>query len=264
MAGPEDSPTAAICARVESDKRCGEAGWLHRLSDDNWTPAQPRRRIASTPPPTADINFAQLASEFAATLGPEYRKTLALLLGVSEASLSRLGVGWSVDCKAYSFPMSDAAGNVRGIRLRNRSGRKWAVRGSREGLFLPANLQRKDFMLICEGATDTASMLDLGFEAVGRPSCTGATWALELLARHDNCPPIVIVADRDAPGQRGAKLLATALSPYVEAVRVVTPPRGAKDARHWKNQGAKRDDVLESIASAPILRLSAVVGRAAG
>ena len=34
--GPENDPTAVICARVESYKCCGEAGWLHRLHDDGY------------------------------------------------------------------------------------------------------------------------------------------------------------------------------------------------------------------------------------
>jgi hypothetical protein len=54
--GSDDSPTAAICARIESPKRCGEGGWLHVLRDDGptWAPWRRRielsvRRIALTP-----------------------------------------------------------------------------------------------------------------------------------------------------------------------------------------------------------------------
>ncbi len=38
--GPADAPTAAICARIESQKRCGEGGWLHQLRDDKWRPSR--------------------------------------------------------------------------------------------------------------------------------------------------------------------------------------------------------------------------------
>jgi len=34
FAGPDDAPEAAICARTESVRRIGEAGWLHRLRDN--------------------------------------------------------------------------------------------------------------------------------------------------------------------------------------------------------------------------------------
>ena len=39
--------SVAICAWTESAKRCGEAGWLHRLRDDGWR--LPRRRVRSVP-----------------------------------------------------------------------------------------------------------------------------------------------------------------------------------------------------------------------
>ncbi len=36
-AGDTDDPAAVICARTESQKQCGEAGWLHVLRDDGPT-----------------------------------------------------------------------------------------------------------------------------------------------------------------------------------------------------------------------------------
>ena len=45
-----DSPngTAAICARVESGKRCGDAGWLHRRSDPTPPPPPPKSKKTHT------------------------------------------------------------------------------------------------------------------------------------------------------------------------------------------------------------------------
>jgi len=47
-AGPADAPEAAICARVESPRRCGQAAWLHRLRDSAtaWPPWERRIRQA--------------------------------------------------------------------------------------------------------------------------------------------------------------------------------------------------------------------------
>jgi hypothetical protein len=79
--------------------------------------------------------------------------------------------------------MMDVAGRVQGIRLRFSNGRKLAVRGGREGLFVPSGLAATNQLLICEGPTDTAALLDLGFAAVGRPSCAGGTRLLVELLR---------------------------------------------------------------------------------
>jgi hypothetical protein len=70
----------------------------------------------------------------------------------------------------------------------------------------------------------------------------------------------VIIADADAPGQRGARSLAARLVGYVpDGVRIVTPP--AKDAREWVRAGADRLDILDAIEAAPTLTLS-YTGRA--
>lgn len=68
-------------------------------------------------------------------------------------------------------------------------------------------------------------------------------------------PSVVIAADGDGPGKRGAEVLAMALLPVCRAVRVISPPDGIKDARAWKVAGARRQDVLGAIAAAPIRAL---------
>jgi 5S rRNA maturation endonuclease (ribonuclease M5) len=267
-AGTPNSPDAAICARIESDKCVGTkgAGWLHRLRDDNqwqsWGRYERRLKI-DAPDPVIDFGIA--TEECEAALGPLGRKRLADELGVSDQSLHRLRVGWSHKYRSYTFPMTDAAGRVRGIRLRGMIGHKWAVTGSRDGLFIPRNVLVSlpfdgggGMLLVCEGATDCAALTDLGFAAVGRPSCNGGTsQILSLIQKGANNRPreVVIVADDDAPGLRGAQTLAAAVVAYVKSVRTITPPKGVKDARKWKQRGASRKDVLAVIEDAPALKL---------
>jgi hypothetical protein len=75
---------------------------------------------------------------------------------------------------------------------------------------------------------------------------------------------VVVVADSDPPGQRGAENLARQLVAYVPAVRRITPPTGIKDAREWLQAGATAADVLRAIAAAPVRKLTiTVMGRAA-
>jgi phage/plasmid primase-like uncharacterized protein len=256
-------PEAAICQRVESPKRCGESGWLHHLRSDGptWSPRVRRIELSAARIGAGSnrekIDFGKLAADFRAAVRPEALARLAVSLGLSVESLRRLGVGWSGKHRAWSFAMTDAGGAVLGIRLRRPDGRKLAVRGGKEGLFVPEGFDvAGGRLLITEGPTDTAALLDLGFPAVGRPSCSSGTRLLVELVRKQNPREVVIVADADAPGQRGAERLAAVLVAYCAAVRVVAPPAGVKDARQWKQRGATAADVQAVIDAAPMRRLS--------
>ncbi|HEX4589723.1 MAG TPA: toprim domain-containing protein [Gemmataceae bacterium] len=164
---------------------------------------------------------------------------------------------------AYAFPMSDAKGRVVGIRLRRPDGIKLAVRGGREGLFLPtvpSKVEKR--LLICEGPTDAAALLDLGYSyVVGRPSCTGGVKLLVQLAQKRRWPEAVIVADADEPGRRGADSLASLLVCYVPEVRVIVPPGDVKDVRDFLKGSGKRTDVEAAIDAAPVRRLRVMTRR---
>ena len=260
--GDPDAPTAAICARVESPKRCGEAGWFHRLRDDPLRlPTRTRRVAVPTKAPTEKpiLDFGAFAWQCHLGMIPDALRRFAEELGVSARNLRRLLVGWSLSHRAWSFPMSDAAGSIVGIRLRLPGGRKLAIKGGREGLFLPSDLPDGGRLLVCEGATDTAALLDLGFAAVGRPSCTGGTRHLVELLRTRRPAEVIVVADSDAPGRAGAQRLAAALVAYCAVVKVIIPPNGTKDAREWKQAGATAADVAAAIDAAAARELSVMV-----
>jgi hypothetical protein len=200
-------------------------------------------------------NCAKLAADFQAALRPEALNKLAVALGLSVESLRRLDVGWFVQYRAWAFPMRNAAGDVLGIRLRLPGGRKLSVKGGKEGLFLPEGIDAHGLLLVCEGPTDTAALLDLGFSVVGRPSCAGGVALLVKLVQQHRPEGVVIVADNDAMGIGGAESLATQLTVYCTVVRVITPPAGIKDAREWRQRGATAADVLSAIDAAPVRKL---------
>lgn len=181
---------------------------------------------------------------------------LANHLGVREESHRRLRAGWSG--RAWSFPMSDAAGAVRGIRLRYPDGTKLSAKGGREGLFIPSQLANDGTLLIAEGPTDTAALLELGFDAVDRPSCSGGVRLIVDLVRARRPESIVIAADPDEPGRRGARLLAQVLVVYCRDVRTIMPPENLKDMREWARAGASRRDVQSLINAAPPMRLRVI------
>ena len=139
-----------------------------------------------------------------------------------------------------------------GIRLRLCDGRKLAVKGGKEGLFICDDLRPDGRLVICEGPTDTAALLDLGFPAIGRPSCNGGMKQLVALIGRLDVDEAVIVADADGPGRRGAESLAGVLVAYTASVRMITPPDGINDARAWKQAGVTKADVdnaIEAVAA---------------
>ncbi|MBN2448003.1 MAG: hypothetical protein JXO22_14830, partial [Phycisphaerae bacterium] len=243
--------SAACCMRIESPKRLRNGGWLHRLRDDDDWRGRPRvRRVILTTKHMSVADFGRLAEQYASAVTPSMLHALASRLGVAPEALARLRIGW--DGSAWTFPMSDSAGRVTGIRRRFLDGRKLSVKGGHEGLFVPTDLPADGLVLIAEGPTDTAALLTLGFDAVGRPSCRGGVGLVCDLVRDR---PAVIVADGDRPGQLGAEILAVALAAQCPSVRVIRPPSGINDARAWLRSGATARHVRAVIDAADSVHL---------
>ena len=234
----------AICMRVESDRPTKNGGWLHRLGDgDRPLPPPPRPKRRAPP-----LLLVERWRRWRDRTTPSQVAHLADSLGVDAEALTRLGAACTPEYGAWAFPMRDAEGHVIGIRLRGDGGRKWAVRGSRSGLFFDPAADG-DLWLICEGPTDTAAAMALGFATIGRPSCCGGTDLLKSFFGRRRTD-VVIVADRDGPGLQGAQRLAKDLR---RPIRIVTPP--VKDMREWVKTGATPAVVTAAVASAAWLNV---------
>ena len=237
----------ACCMRVKSDRPVRNGGWLHRIAG---TPPPPvPREYVPRPPRRPPPDWVALLRRLRRDTRAADVERLAAGLGVSPGSLLRLGVAWAAPHRAWAFPMCNGRHETVGVRLRADDGRKWAVAGSRNGLFFPVGLQGTGSLLVCEGPTDTAAMLNLGYDAIGRPSCTGAVemviQAVRTLRRRD----VVVVADADGPGIDGADRMARALTEAGRRPRVIRPLRG-KDARAWVQAGATRAVVDTAVQNA--------------
>jgi len=257
--GYSEDGAVAVCMRTPegSIRAARNGGFVHRLrnnEDGMGFPARWRISLKALKPARTDLD--KLAMRFERAIRYHALPRLAGDLGLSEESLRRLRIGWDDYYGCWTFPMMDCDDRVQGVRLRLPDGRKFSIKGGREGLFIPDNLKFGEYLLICEGPTDTAALLDLGFNAVGRPSCCGGKrLCVELFRRHW---PIdaVIVADADVAGQRGADELAKILVPFARRVSVIRPPDGIKDAREWKRSGATAADIRQAINAAPIKTVS--------
>ena len=211
------------------------------------------------PPAPADVSALALEYHAAAEGGGQLDR-LASDLGLSVESLRRFRVGWCAREGCSTWPMSDASGRIIGINRRFSDGAKRIMPGHRAGLYLPDDLLLEPAapLVVCEGATDAVAGRDLGFQCVGRFSCSGSVRFLIGVVRSRRPKAVVIVSDIDAhgAGQRGAESLAAALALYCPSVRVIAPPEGIKDTREWKRAGATHRDIQAVIDATPARRLA--------
>lgn len=217
-AGCDRLPTGALI-----ELRDG-MGWRHTL-DGTVKQLPPTPRIVRS-----KVNLAPIMDVFTRAAKPTAIMAFATSLMVRASALALLGTGLDLAHDALAFPMVDAERSLIGIRLRANDGHKWAVEGSRNGLFMPATFIGSGPVYVCEGPTDTAAMLGLGLDAVGRPFARGGVIDLRRLFRELN-RPAVIVSDHGQAGVEGAETLAGHLAEIVDT-RIIYPLAG-KDAREW-------------------------------
>ena len=227
------------CMRVESDLVCKNGGWLHKIGDD-----LPKPVLHYRPEPRPVINAAAMWQVWRLETTPTRLEWLSENLGVSVNALNLLGCAWAMQHQAYAFPMRTGSGVVVGIRLRSTAGDQWAVAGSRAGLFIPdfADFADLSTLYVTEGASDCAAMLDFGFPAIGRQSCIGQESWVAICVLRNRSSRVVIVADADDPGQRGAVRLQASLP--VRSV-IWTPP--TKDVREFKRAGGTAEMIRGNV-----------------
>ena len=185
---------ACICARIESDKRCGDAGWLHRISERVYLPSQ----LIAPAKPDCNIDWTKRDQGFHENMNGLAWQKLSTDLGICIATLQQMGWGWSAVHQCWTVPMRNGAGEIIGIRTRHLDGSKRAVPGSKSGLFFVPESIRGSTLIICEGPTDSAALIELGFDGVvGRPSCRGGTAHLLDLIRRTAIPSAIVIPDND-------------------------------------------------------------------
>jgi len=260
--------SVAICPRIESNRRAGQAGYLHILGDgsdgsDGSDGGDGVKQPLSISILTSSIrDFSTLARQYQIEAENTGKiKLIAKDIDLSSESLHRFGVGWSSRESASIWPLSDATGRIIGLNRRFADGSKRIIYGHKAGLYMPVDLPHnlmENLLLICEGGSDAVAGLDLGFWSIGRFSCTHGAGLLKNLVQHRQPAEVIIVADCDESGQRGAESLALALLAYVPSLKVITPP--AKDLRTWKRAGADHEEINQLVKITPLLKLKIRIG----
>lgn len=230
----------ALCQRVESPRRKGDAGFVHMINGNVKLP--PIAKITDCLP--AEV-IETLVMEWMADLEVWRLCELAAELGVTGASLHRLNVGWNIRLGCFTFPMRNADFEYAGARYVFPGGEKRSLKGGGEGLFLPLDSVGGNQLVICEGASDTASMLDRGFMAIGKPNCTGGHDYCGAIVERFKPKQVVIVCDRDKVGEQGGLRLADRLKAWASVALI--QPTAAKDAREAGSRGARREHILAAM-----------------
>ncbi len=234
-----------LCMRTESRKpstnRLG--GWIHVVGDDTETTGAtlPKKE-------KPDIDWDAMANQmFNSPKAADERNSLANSLGVKVEALTELvvGRGWD-DYRSLPFsswPERDSSGKVLGIIRRYADGSKKTMRYSSHGIYFakPVMRMRLGPVFVVEGGSDTAALLSLGVNVVGRPSNLGGVGQIIALARSiSRFTRYIVVGERDQkpdgmwPGKQGAVTTAERLTDELKRkAEWVLPP--AKDVRAWLN-----------------------------
>ena len=250
--------SASICARVESEHRIPNSGWLHRHRRDGKRRRRRTFRVGKSPAAKPSVDWPALAAQCEKAMSADDHRRLSEYLGVSASSIKRLGVGkhmWTRGrrrLRCWTFPMRNPQGGVVGIRLRPMNGgRKFCITGSKSGMFVPSGLTGKGPLLIAEGDSDVLAAVDLRFDAIGRPGCMAC---VDMTVRFCRGRDVAIVADNDPPqpdgrrpGLDGARRLANWLALVGPSVKIILPPEPFKDLRKWYRCGLTRDELLTEI-----------------
>jgi hypothetical protein len=237
---------------IFSRKHAGEVvGYLHKIDG---TEVPPSKAHSAIPLPSQELELLQ--RRFSTSLTNRRLERLAEGLGLKVPTLRSLGVGWCNGSACFTFPMRDHNFKVVGFRMRTWSGRKFSLKGGSEGLFIPARHLTRPMLLVCEGPTSLGALLEMGFDAIARPSCSGGVALLREYLLEWRMRDLVIVGDRDErktrrdgshfyPGQDGAAACAKAVADLALSVKVLIPP--VKDVRDWMLDGATHDHVMDVI-----------------
>ena len=223
-----------ICQRIQSDKKIGEAGWWHSETTSDPRPLVFRRTAAAETTIDWDSVWAKMIERSTA----DSRLELANRLGLPRSFAETLDIGSTGD--SWSFAMRDPRGRICGIKLRYRDGRKICVRGSHLGLVWAKRLdQTSTTLVVTEGESDCMVAGGWGYNAVAKPSSNSCKINIASLSAGKD---VVIVADRDPVGKRGATETKLAIGGAARSCIVLLPP--TKDLREWHKAGATNQEFL--------------------
>lgn len=190
--------------------------------------------------PTENVDLSVLQQEYwTREFQEDHAVNLAFRWNVEVKFLHEIGVGW--DGQAWTIPFYNADYRIVGIQRRFPNGFRCAVTGGTLGLVLPTTLASSDKLVVCEGASDLVTALQLGFSGLAKPNAlVGKELLYDWLHKHRPMwKKILLMADADEAGIRGAEETQRHIDSEFVRTKVVIPDDG-KDLREWvKNKSQK-------------------------
>lgn len=194
------------------------------------------------------INWTALSQRYEQCAITEFRyHYLMNEWDIQRTTLEILDLGW--DGEAFTFPMRNEFFEVCGIQRRFMDGKKRSIKGSQLGCLISSTIDFGDVIVICEGVHDTATILDLGFEAIGRPgACTCYTITAAVVA---GCK-VLIIPDNDKAGILGARELAREVVKDTSACGILSTKfwdcKDISELVEKRGKGIVRNDIKKVIA----------------
>ena len=215
----------------------GPWGHLHKLSDNiDLTKYTPKERKVIT---NDEWQQLQRTFENAVSSYPD--------IGLRIPTMQNYGIGWNPEGGYWTWPIYNASGEICGMSTRYRDGFKACVSGTTAGVFLPRKKPTRRVWAVAEGATDSATVYELGVSCLGKFNWeTPHDIVSDIINNRIKPDVVIIVADNDAHGVglQGA----VRLKPRIKCrCEIMTMPDGIKDIRQFYRGGLTREKFKEAI-----------------
>jgi len=210
----------------------GQLGFLHKLKE--------REDLTGyTTQPKPQVNWKQLQRDYSLQLST-YRKYPTLAGIDNPNTYQEFFMGWNG--KGWTFPVWGEHLQIAGMQVRFPDGVKCSVTGTQIGVFVPKTIMAHDGIIgVAEGLSDAMAACELGIKTVGKWNCSTPheTLLTLIVGKFKPTKGILIFADNDGPGKKGAVELRGMLKTYLPNLptKTIVPPLGVKDLREYKRLG---------------------------
>jgi 5S rRNA maturation endonuclease (ribonuclease M5) len=230
-----------ICTRVKSGNPRGKSGHLHYIKQGQVPPKLMLQKPEYLTPKQVQDYLDGISQARNANMIERQAKAL----GLSLDSIVMMHGRYDPDKAVLVFPMFEHRKMPTGCRFRRNDGKKYSLKGGREGLFFSREFTPTRPTWITEGPTDAAALCEIGFtNVIGRPNCSGGADIIKRLLSTHRTTPLIIISDPDECGVDGAKSLAQMVS---NPTIVLVGPSDIRDFATKRLKNDARASIIEGI-----------------